>query len=75
MMNAPCLGYTGSCKMLGFVYSTRSNVSSRLLKVLRVCVLGLSAVLSPGHAPKVKHMFPCKLFPPKQLSSAKLPHC
>lgn len=46
MMNVPCLGNAGSCKMLGFVYSFLSHVSSsRLLKVLRVCVLGLSPVL------------------------------
>lgn len=47
MMNVPCLGYAGSCKMLGFVYSFLSHVSSasRLLKVLCVCVLGLSPVL------------------------------
>lgn len=53
MMNVPCLGSVASCKIVGFVYSIRSRVSSLLLKVLRACacVLGLSPVLSPGHAP------------------------
>lgn len=74
-MNVQCLGYAGSCKMLGFVYRIRSRVSSRLLKVLRVCVLGLSPVLSPGHAPTsiAKLIVSCKLCPPISYQIAKLP--
>lgn len=76
MMNALCLGCAVSRKMVAFVYNIRSCVSSRLLKVLCVCVPGLSPVLSPGHAHthKAKHMFPPKCDCLNSCLSAKLPH-